>query len=131
MNDIVNQSKVIEVVKRGQKGADGTPGLMGVTKTASNLTLTPTHKSNAIRCSAAVTLALSPAATLGNGWHVMVDADGGIVTIDPDGAETVNGAATLEIQAGYGAFIYTDGVEIFARLFGASGSTVNYLLGSG
>ncbi|MGO8227233.1 hypothetical protein ACC794_37345, partial [Rhizobium ruizarguesonis] len=57
---------------------------------------------NAIhRFNAAATLTLSAAATLGANWHYAVIADGGDVTIDPNGLETIDGAATLVLKDGY------------------------------
>lgn len=60
--------------------------------------------------SAAFTLSLDPAATLGNGWSVWVCAIVGAITIDPDGAELVGNAATLVIPQGKSAKITCDGV---------------------
>lgn len=58
---------------------------------------------------AAATLALTAAATLAADWHMMVFANGGAVTIDPDGAELINGAATLVVADGNAAFIICTG----------------------
>lgn len=65
---------------------------------------------NAIhRFSAAATLSLTAAATLGTGWHYTVIADGGAVTIDPNSTEQVNGATTAIIPEGFTATIICDG----------------------
>jgi hypothetical protein len=66
------------------------------------------------RFTAAATLSLTEAATLGNRWHCIVIADGGDVTIDPDGSETINGAATLVIRDGLQTTVACDGVQFFA-----------------
>jgi hypothetical protein len=76
-----------------------------------------TDRSTFIRCTAALTLSLTAAATLGDGWFIHVLADGGDVTVDPDGSETIDGASTLTVQDGESALIicsgstfYTDGM---------------------
>jgi len=44
---------------------------------------------------------LTAAATLADNWHCFYRNDGpGVVTIDPNGAETIDGAATLDLQPG-------------------------------
>ncbi|ACI54037.1 hypothetical protein Rleg2_0741 [Rhizobium leguminosarum bv. trifolii WSM2304] len=65
------------------------------------------------RFTAAATLTLSAAATLGANWHYCVIADGGDVTIDPNGAEMIDGAATLVIPNGYSTFIVCSGTAFF------------------
>ncbi|MGZ2379129.1 hypothetical protein [Rhizobium brockwellii] len=71
---------------------------------------------NAIhRFTAAATLTLTAAATLGANWHYAVIADGGDVTIDPNGAETIDGAATLVIKNGYSVEIICSGAAFFTN----------------
>lgn len=74
-----------------------------------NYTALATDNNAIHRFSAAATLSLTAAATLGTGWHYTVIADGGAVTIDPNGAELVNGAATQIIPDGFTATIICDG----------------------
>jgi hypothetical protein len=68
------------------------------------------------RFTATATLTLTPAATLGTNWHYVVIADGGDVTIDPNGAETINGAATLRVPDGSRANIICSGSAFFAAV---------------
>ncbi|MGO7669709.1 hypothetical protein ACC817_05175 [Rhizobium ruizarguesonis] len=71
---------------------------------------------NAIhRFTAAATLALTAAATLGANWHYCVIADGGDVTIDPNGSETIDGAATLVLKDGYSVEIICSGAVFFTN----------------
>ncbi|NZD48438.1 hypothetical protein [Rhizobium leguminosarum] len=71
---------------------------------------------NAIhRFTAAATLTLTAAATLGANWHYAVIADGGDVTIDPNGAETIDGSATLVIKNGYSVEIICSGAAFFTN----------------
>ncbi|WP_434732896.1 hypothetical protein NL154_15080 [Rhizobium sp. YTUHZ044] len=65
------------------------------------------------RFTAAATLTLTAAATLGANWHYLVIADGGDVTVDPNGAETIDGAATLVVKSGYSALIVCSGSAFF------------------
>lgn len=53
---------------------------------------------------------LTAAATLGSGWNAIVRATGaGTVTIDPNGSETIDGAATLAVASGGWVWIVCDG----------------------
>jgi hypothetical protein len=87
------------------------PGLSGrawrVQSKSTNYTAVATDNLTVLRCTATLTLDLTLAATLGNGWAAIVQADGGTVTIDPAGAETVNGVATVAITATSGLLICT------------------------
>lgn len=67
-----------------------------------------------IRFSAAATLSLTAAATLGSGWHAWVMADGGAVVIDPNSSETINGATTITIPDGYSTLVICDGTNFRA-----------------
>ncbi|MBY3073393.1 hypothetical protein HFO71_24060 [Rhizobium laguerreae] len=66
------------------------------------------------RCTAALTVALTAAATLGAGWHLLIFADGGDVTIDPNASETINGAATTVVPNGNMAIVICDGTNFSA-----------------
>ncbi|KEC75477.1 hypothetical protein RLPCCGM1_c0854 [Rhizobium leguminosarum bv. phaseoli CCGM1] len=65
------------------------------------------------RFTANATLTLTAAATLGANWQYTVIADGGTVTIDPNGAETIDGAATLTVPNGYSAYLICSGSAFF------------------
>jgi hypothetical protein len=67
-----------------------------------------------IRFSAAATLSLTAAATLGSGWHCWVMADGGAVVIDPNASETINGATTITIPDGNSTMVICDGTNFRA-----------------
>jgi microcystin-dependent protein len=64
---------------------------------------------------------LTAAATLGDGWFCMVKATNGDVTLDPNGAETIDGAATLVIKSGQSALVFCDGTG-FQTLYGSPAS---------
>lgn len=89
------------------------PGALYVTK-AANYTAILADDNVFFRFTNNATLSLTAAATLTNGWHCLVMADGADVTITPNGAETVNGAATLELIDGYSAIIVCSGTAFYA-----------------
>lgn len=74
------------------------------------------NDNNAVhRYTATATVSLTAAATLGTGWHYTVIADGADVTIDPSGAETIDGAATLVIPNGQSEVIICNGTAFFTE----------------
>lgn len=76
-----------------------------------------------------VTLALTAAATLGNGWFTMLrNSSSGTITVDPNGGETINGAATLAVSAGQAIIINCNGT-LFTTIGEASSavSTAQFL----
>lgn len=79
------------------------------TTQATNYTAVAADYNQLIEFTASATLSLTAAATLGDGWSCVVKANGGAVTIDPNGAETIGGATTWVIQDGGFASIYCDG----------------------
>jgi hypothetical protein len=60
-------------------------------------------------CTATLTLALPAAATAGAGFMFMVRANGAAVTLDPNGAELVDGASTVAIASGSSAVVACTG----------------------
>ena len=74
---------------------------------------------------ASATLLMEPVATLGNGWEVLVRANGADITIDPDSTETINGALTYALKDGQTVLLICDGTQIFAiPLFSNGGWSV-------
>lgn len=70
-----------------------------------------------LRTSGTWTLTGTAAATLGNGWEILVYNDGaGTITFDPNAAETVNGAATLVIAANTFSWISCNGALFLATI---------------
>jgi hypothetical protein len=61
------------------------------------------------------TVSLTAAATLGANWHYTIIAYGGPVIIDPNGAETINGNATLTLSTGTSTKIICDGTNFFTE----------------
>jgi len=58
------------------------------------------------------TQTLTAAATLADGWWCnYVNAGTGTITLDPNGAETINGATTLDLTPGQGVIIVCNGTS--------------------
>lgn len=77
---------------------------------ATNLNLTSIYRNNLIVTTAGLTISLLAAATATEGFIFSVqNTSSSNVTIDPDGAETINGNATLTIPPNGGGTIVCDG----------------------
>lgn len=91
------------------------PGLGGrawrVQSKASAYTVIATDNMTLLSCSAALTLSLTAAATLGNGFMFIVDAVGGAVVLDPNAAELIEGAATFTVALGTKAIVFCTGTS--------------------
>lgn len=74
-----------------------------------------TYANGVILASSSPTLNLLAASSAGDGFYIDVKNTGsGVVTIDPNASETIDGAATLTINAGYSARIYCNSTAWFA-----------------
>lgn len=84
-----------------------------VTKTAS-FTIDATHLGKIIDCtSGTFTAAVTAAATLGAKFYCWLKNSGsGVVTLDPNAAETVDGAATLVLESGDACGFICDGLAL-------------------
>lgn len=82
------------------------------------------------------TQTLTAAATLGNGWWCRLRNNGtGVVTVDPSGAETIDGLASRNSYQQEDIFLLTDGANWFTEIvrgfYFKSLSTVNFIMPSG
>ena len=83
-----------------------------------------------VKCTASLTLTLYTA--VGNGgraFEAANTASSGIVTLDPDGAQTIDGASTLSLGPGESVRIRSDNANWFSVGSPIGGSTVNTVLG--
>jgi hypothetical protein len=80
-------------------------------------TLVAGDRGGMVRGTAALTLSTTAAATLGAGWWCFVRADGGIVTIDPNSTEQIDGATSIAIPDGQGVIVVCDGSAFFSTGF--------------
>lgn len=81
-------------------------------------TVLNSDRGKTINCTAALTLTLTAAATVGAGWLFFVKANGGAVTIDPNASETIDGATTLVVGDGTSATIICDGTNFHTAVSG-------------
>jgi hypothetical protein len=82
---------------------------------SANYTALGTDNNAVHRYTATATVTLTAAATLGANWHYTVIADGADVTIDPNAAETIDGAATLIIPNGSSERIVCNGTAFYTE----------------
>lgn len=82
---------------------------------ATNLAITNVFGQAIINATATQTHSLPPAASVGSGFYYVVNntSSSGTVTVDPDGSETINGAANYAFTAGTSGLVYTDGSNWF------------------
>ena len=103
-------------------GSGSAPGVVrssllevsSVNTKAGNYTATTNDRSKCLRFTTTATLSVTASSTMGNDWYTYVKADGGHVTVDPNGSETVDGAATIVIYDGSSAIIFSDGSNLFS-----------------
>lgn len=94
----------------GDRGVEGPPARAYRAIKAANYTVSAGDHGKLIECTATLTLYLSAAATMADGWFCYISNTGtGMVTIDPSGAELVDGAATISLPAGYSTMLQCDG----------------------
>lgn len=80
----------------------------------SNTILAAADNNTVVNGSGTYTQTFTAAATLADGWGLEYRNNGtGIITLDPNSAETINGLATLNLYPGESCHIYTDGVNLF------------------
>ena len=103
------------------------PGMVGaawrVQAKTGTYTVVAGDNMSVLNCTTALTLNLTAAATLGNQHMFLVIANGGAVTIDPNGAETINGSATLVVADGSSAFVVCNGTLFLAAVAEANESS--------
>lgn len=61
---------------------------------ATSKTLAASERGKVLKATGTTTLVLPPISGVEDGWSVWLDPNGNTVTIDPNGAETVNGSGT-------------------------------------
>lgn len=81
----------------------------GVTTKTTNYTVLTTDRGYLINCTSALTLSLPVAATAGAGFTFSVKANGAAVILDPNGAELIDGAATVTMPTGTSAVVVCTG----------------------
>jgi hypothetical protein len=97
--------------------AQSTLGMLGgsvVAKSAA-YTVVAADRGKVFNCTSTFTLSLTAAGTLGSGFSFIVANIGtGLITIDPSGAETINGAATITVSPGEQVMVTGNGTAFRA-----------------
>lgn len=74
-----------------------------------------------ISTAGAISFTFDAAATLGNGWFAFIRNQGsGVLTLDPNGAETINGSATKALAISDSCIVCCDGSNLYTVGFGQS-----------
>jgi len=79
---------------------------------STNTNITSVYQNSIVECTNSITLTLLSASVAEEGFCFSVKNTGsGVITIDPDASETINGASTFSLYAGQSALISCDGVN--------------------
>lgn len=102
------------------------PGMAGAAwrvQDKAGYTVLATDNMSVIRSTGAGSIALTAAATLGNKFcFAYFNSHSAAILIDPNGAELINGGASLSVEAGNGALVFCSGTAFYAIAVAASAS---------
>lgn len=80
-------------------------------------------------CDGTFSITFDASFSLGDGWYIWVRNEGaGVITIAPNGSETVNGLTTLAINSGT-YLVFSDGSNLFAQPVGQGSYKMEVLTG--
>lgn len=99
----------------GPQGVTGPSGEGQITRMAKtgNYTVTATDKAKVIECDGTFTLSFQACATLGSTWATWIKNTGtGHITLDPNGSELINGAATDTLYPNMTMLVQCDGTAL-------------------
>jgi hypothetical protein len=83
---------------------------------SSAYTVVSTDNNSLILCTGTFTLSFTAAATLGNQFFTDVrNGSTGIITLDPNGSETIDGQTTKLLLPGQSIRVYSDGTNLFTN----------------
>jgi hypothetical protein len=100
----------IELNIKGATGATGSMGVLTVVTRSSNTILGAGDSGRIIHASGTYTQTIDAAATLGSGWWCIVKNTGtGLITLDPNGSETIDGVTTKILQPGETQYLSCNG----------------------
>ena len=101
-----------------------------VVSVSTNTNITSVYENNTVVATASLTLLLLGAAAAGDGFYFSVRNDSsGNVTLDPDGAETINGASTLVLSPDQSCIVVTNGTAWFTLGLGVQADADNNFSG--
>lgn len=85
-----------------------------VQKTA-GYTVVAADRGDVIECNGTFTVAITAAATLGSGFNFIVkNTGGGVITIDPNGSELIDGSATITLNSAESAVVSCNGTAFWS-----------------
>lgn len=101
-------------IPRGDTGSSGSSGAITLNSITGAYLVYAADRGTIINCTAnTFTVSLTTASTLGAGFHCWVwntsNTSSHVITIDPNGSETIDGATTLLLRRGEGCQIVCDG----------------------
>lgn len=103
---------------------DGQMASMPYVAKSAGYTVAVTDRGKLIDCTAAVELELPAAATAGAAFYFIAKANGGAVTLDPNGTENINGSSTSATVAdGSSAIVVCDGTGWYTITIGSVSTT--------
>jgi len=106
----------------GVIGPQGAPPRAYLRSKSSNYTAVLGDMACIVDCTSSWTLSLTAASTLGDGYYVWLrNAGSGTITIDPAGAETIDGATTVTLPAGHYCLLQCDGSAWKTTIAGLTG----------
>ena len=77
---------------------------------SSNTILSASDSGKFLSCTSTFTQTFTAAATLGSSWYISIRNDGtGIITLDPNSSETIDGLTTMAVYPGESFLIFCDG----------------------
>lgn len=113
----------IDAVSNNTFSAFAKRAFNAVSAISSSYTVVTADEGKLLSCSNTITITLPAAATAGDGFMVAVtNAGSGTVTVDADGAETINGVTTIALNPGGGGVFVSNG-SAWGGLGGAIGTT--------
>lgn len=85
-------------------------GRAAVEARSSNTILSHGDHGKVIKATSTFSQTFTAAATLGDGWWCAIRNDGtGVITLDPNGSETINGSTTIALNPGEALTVFCDG----------------------
>ena len=108
---VVKNNLGIEQWTEDNVSGQGQVGFLStVLSKSASFSLTSDYKDNFIECTATLTITMLPSATAKEGFAFTIKNNGsGTVTLDPDGSETIDGNATMDLLSGEMAIVVSDG----------------------
>lgn len=97
----------------GDRGVEGPIARMSYSTKTLPFTAGAGDMGKLFDCNGSFTVSLAQSATLSDGWYVyLINSGTGLITIDPSGSETIDGATTTRLPPGYSCMIECNGTSL-------------------